>query len=84
MAEPNDERFALEADPLTHLQRVNHRFGTKRVVIAHTIVPDIQLQQGGQLLRLDVHHAVQTAQAALFENGMLWRVAADSSRTRLL
>jgi hypothetical protein len=70
-----DER--READPVAHLQRVAQRYGVARLAIGHTIAPDIVLQHRGLLLRLDVRHARQVPQAALYENGRLWRVYAD-------
>ena len=83
MAMLGDKKYALEADPLAHLQDVVDRFGVKRVAIAHSIVPDIMLEQQGMLLRLDVHHAVQTPKAALYEDGKLWRVDANGGRWAL-
>lgn len=83
MAMLGDKKYALEADPLAHLQDVVDSFGVKRVAIAHTTVPDIVLEQQGMLLRLDVHHAEQTPQAALYEDGKLWRVDANGGRWAL-
>ena len=83
MAMPEDKQYVLEADPLAHLKNVVDRYEVKRVVIAHTIVPDIVLEQQGMLLRLDVHHANQTPQAALYEGGKLWRVDAGGGRRAL-
>ncbi len=70
-----DER--REDDPVAHLGAVTRRYGVERVAIGHTIAPDIVLQHEGLLLRLDVHHASQVPQAALYENGRLSRVYAD-------
>lgn len=83
MAMPGDKKYALEANPLTHLRSVVARCQVKRVAIAHTIVPDIVLEQQGMLLRLDVHHAEQTPQAAYYENARLWRVDANGERFAL-
>ena len=83
MALPDDARHRREADPAAHLQRVLARYGAKRIAIGHTLVPDITLEQQGRLLRLDVHHAEQTPQAALYEHGVLWRVDAEGRRERL-
>lgn len=83
MAMPDDGKYALEADPAAHLERVLARYSARRVAIAHTIVPDIVLQQQGALLRLDVHHAEQVPQAALYEGSKLWRVDANGGRAAL-
>jgi hypothetical protein len=83
MAMPGDKKYALEANPLTHLRSVVARYQVKRVAIAHTIVPDIVLEQQGMLLRLDVHHAEQTPQAAYYGNAKLWRVDANGERFAL-
>jgi hypothetical protein len=80
LARPEARR---EADPIAHLRAVVARHGVRRVAIGHTIAPNIVLEQRGLLLRLDVHHASQVAQAALYENGVLWRVYADGRRVRL-
>ncbi len=72
-----------EADPVAHLRAVSQRFGVQRVAIGHTIAPDIVLEHDGLLLRLDVHHKSQLPQAALYEDGVLWRVYADGRRVRL-
>jgi Calcineurin-like phosphoesterase len=74
---------ALEADPAAHLRAVLARYGVRRVAIGHTIADHVQLEQGGGLLRLDVHHASQTPEAALYENRQLWRVDAEGGRVRL-
>ena len=68
---------ARESDPVAHLRRVAARYGVRRVAIGHTIAPDIRLEHLGLLLRLDVHHKTQVPQAALYENGRLWRVYGD-------
>ena len=83
MAMPDDAKQGREADPAAHLQHVLARYGARRLASGHTLVPDIVLEQQGRLLRLDVHHAGQTPQAALYEAGVLWRVDADGGRTRL-
>ncbi|MBD9469200.1 metallophosphoesterase [Pseudoxanthomonas sp. PXM01] len=83
MALPDDANHRREADPAAHLQRALARYGAKRIAIGHTLVPDIRLEQQGRLLRLDVHHADQTSQAALYEDGVLWRVDAEGGRARL-
>ena len=83
MALPDDAERRREADPAAHLQRVLARYGAKRLAIGHTLVPDITLEQQGRLLRLDIHHAEQTPQAALYEDGVLWRVDAEGGRVRL-
>lgn len=83
MAMPGDKEHAIEDDPLAHLRQVTAYFGVKRVAIAHTIVPDVALEQQGMLLRLDVHHAEQVSQAALYEHGQLWRVDARGGRVLL-
>lgn len=83
MAMPDDRDRALEADPAAHLERVLRRYSARRVAIGHTIVKDVALQRQGALLRLDVHHAEQTPQAALYENGALWRVDANGLRVAL-
>lgn len=83
MALPDDAKHRREADPAAHLQRALARYGAKRIAIGHTLVPDITLEQQGRLLRLDVHHADQTSQAALYEDGVLWRVDAEGGRVRL-
>lgn len=80
LARPDARR---EAEPIAHLRAVAARHGVQRVAIGHTIAPDIALEQRGLLLRLDVHHASQVPQAALYENGVLWRVHADGRRVRL-
>lgn len=67
----------LEEDPVAHLRQVARRYGVRRLAIGHTIAPDIVLQHRGLLLRLDVHHRTQVPQAALYEDGRLWRVHAD-------
>lgn len=73
----------LERDPVEHLERVLRRFGVRRVAIGHTLVPEVALEHGGRLLRLDVRHARQLPQAALYERGALWRVDARGGRRRL-
>jgi hypothetical protein len=73
----------LEHDPAAHLERVLGRFGVRRVAIGHTLVPEVALEHGGRLLRLDVRHARQLPQAALQERGALWRVDARGGRVRL-
>lgn len=78
-----DARESHEDDPVAHLRAVTRRFGVQRVAIGHTITPDIVLEHDGLLLRLDVHHKSQLPQAALYENGALWRVHADGRRTPL-
>ena len=83
MAMPNDTERRRETDPAAHLQRTLARYGAKRLAIGHTLVPDITLEQQGRLLRLDIHHAEQMPQAALYENGVLWRVDAEGGRARL-
>ncbi|MCR6624723.1 MAG: metallophosphoesterase [Pseudoxanthomonas sp.] len=83
MAMPDEAKQRREADPPAHLQRVLARYGVKRLAIGHTLVPDIALEQQGRLLRLDVHHAEQTPQAALYEGDELWRVDAAGGRVRL-
>ncbi len=83
MAMPDDADHRREADPVAHLQRALGRYGAKRLAIGHTLVPDITLEQQGRLLRLDIHHATQTPQAALYEGGVLWRVDAEGGRVRL-
>ena len=83
MAMPGDKHESLEADPAEHLRQVLARYAATRIAIAHTLVPDIVLQQDGRLLRLDVHHAEQTPQAALYEDGVLWRVDARGGRWQL-
>ena len=70
-----DER--READPVSHLRAVARRYGVRRLAIGHTIAPEVALRHDGLLLRLDVHHASQVPQAALYEGGRLWRVYAD-------
>lgn len=76
LAKADEQR---EADPVSHLRAVARRHGVHRVAIGHTIAPDIVLQHDGLLLRLDVHHASQVPQAALYEGGRLWRVYADDT-----
>ena len=83
MARPHDPEYAREADPDAHLQRVLQRYGVKRIAIAHTIVEHVGLEHDGRLLRLDVHHAEQVPEAALYENGVLWWVDANGGRTVL-
>ena len=73
----------VEGDVVAHLQRVARRYGTRRVVIGHTIAANVGLEQDGLLLRLDVRHARQVPQAALYEGGRLWRVDARGSRLAL-
>lgn len=73
----------IEADTAAHLRRVVRRYGVRRVAIGHTLAPDVALEQGGLLLRLDVRHAAQTPQAALYADGRLWRVDADGGKVRL-
>ena len=80
LADPRERR---EADVLAHLHAATRRFGAKRIAIGHTIAPDVALEQGGLLLRLDVHHKTQLPQAALYEDGVLWRAYADGRRVRL-
>lgn len=75
---------AIETDPAAHLRAVLARYGVRRVAIGHTIAEHVSLEQGGGVLRLDVHHATQTPEAALYENGRLWRVDAQGGRVRLL
>jgi hypothetical protein len=83
MALPDDVEHRRERDPAAHLQRVLARYSVKRLAVGHTLVADIALEQQGRLLRLDVHHAEQTPQAALYEGGVLWRVDAEGKRMRL-
>lgn len=83
MALPGEKRYAEEEDALGHLRQVVARYGVKRVAIGHSLVPDVVLEQQGMLLRLDVQHSEQVAQAALYESGKLWRVSADGSRQLL-
>ncbi|HET9048980.1 MAG TPA: metallophosphoesterase [Chiayiivirga sp.] len=83
MARPHDPEYALEADPDVHVQRVLQRYGVKRIAIAHTIVEHVMLEHDGKLLRLDVHHAEQVPEAALYENGVLWWVDANGGRKLL-
>jgi hypothetical protein len=83
MAMPDAAKQRRERDPAAHLQHVLARYGARRLAIGHTLVPDITLEQQGRLLRLDVHHAEQTPQAALYEHGVLWRVDAEGRRERL-
>ncbi len=73
-----------EADPVAHLRAVARRYGVRRHAIGHTIAADVALEHDGLLLRLDVHHASQVPQAALYEGGRLWRVYADGRRPVLL
>jgi hypothetical protein len=83
MALTEGPKYIEEADPLAHLRQVTARFGVKRVAIGHSLVPDIVLEQEGMLLRLDIHHARQLPQAALYEAGTLWRVDAEGRKQRL-
>ena len=83
MALAEDPKYVEEADPLAHLRQVIARFGVERVAIGHSLVPDIVLQQDGMLLRLDIHHAEQVPQAALYEAGHLWRVDAEGGKQRI-
>lgn len=83
MALPADERFAEEANIVEHLRQVIARYDVKRVAIGHSLVPEVTLEHEGMLLRLDVHHAEQVPQAALYEFGRLWRVSADGQRQLL-
>lgn len=83
MALPDDPEKTIEIDPAAHLQRVLSRYGARRMAIGHSLVDNISLEQVDLLLRLDIHHAQQTPQAALYEDGVLWRVGADGSRVRL-
>ena len=78
-----DRALGLERDPLQHLQQVIERYGVARVAIGHTIAPRVVLQQRGLLLRLDIRHARQLPEAALYENGTLWRVDAAGRRRRM-
>ncbi len=78
-----DASLRLEPDPAAHLQRVAAHYGVARIAIGHTLVPHVSLQEGGRLLRLDVRHAGQLPEAALYENGVLWRVDAGGGRQRL-
>lgn len=80
LADADEQR---EADVVAHLRAVTRRFGVRRVAIGHTISPDIVLAHDGLLLRLDVHHKRQVGQAALYEDGVLWRVYADGRHVRL-
>lgn len=73
----------VETDVVAHLQRVARRYGTRRVAIGHTIASDVGLEQDGLLLRLDVRHARQVPQAALYAGGRLWRVDARGTRLAL-
>ncbi len=72
-----------ERDPLEHLQRLTERYGIERIAIGHTLAPHVSLQQRGLLLRLDIRHARQLPEAALYEGGVLWRVDAAGGRTLL-
>ena len=83
MALPDEERYAEEQDAVGHLRQVIVRYGVKRVAIGHSLVPQVLLEQQGMLLRLDVQHSEQVPQAALYDSGKLWRVAADGTRQLL-
>lgn len=83
MALPDDPMFVRESDPKAHLENVLAHYGVKRLAIGHTIVPHVGLEQTGQLVRLDIHHAEQMPEAVLFEQGMLWKVDAAGGRTPL-
>ncbi|WP_170113369.1 metallophosphoesterase [Ahniella affigens] len=83
MALPDDPMFVRESDPKAHLEQVLATYGAKRLAIGHTIVPHIGLEQSGRLLRLDIDHAEQLPEAALYEAGALWRVDAAGGRTQL-
>src|SRR5688572_786811 len=44
-------------------------YGVKRIVVGHTIVPDVGFALGGRVLALDVKHANGINQAAILEKG---------------
>ncbi|WP_460713486.1 metallophosphoesterase [Lysobacter terrae] len=74
LALPHDRGRALEAEPVAHLEAVLRRYGVRRVAIGHTGVPQVVLEQGGRLLRLDVDQETVGLQAALLVDGSVWRV----------
>ena len=58
-------------------------FGAKRVVIGHSIVPEVGFVLGGRVLALDVRHREETSQAAIFEGGAWHRLLPDGKREKL-
>jgi hypothetical protein len=73
MARPDT---AIESDPSAHLAAVLQRYGARRIAIGHSLVPQVGLEHGGRVLRLDVLHAKQLPEAVLIERGRTWRVDA--------
>lgn len=67
-----------------HLDAVLRRFGARRLAVGHTRAPRVMAQYGGRLLRLDVDHVRQGAEAALYAEGRWWRVTSGSGKRQPL
>jgi hypothetical protein len=74
---------AIEDDRAAHLDAVLARYGARRIAVGHSLVPQVTVEQGGRLLRLDVAHARQLPEALLLEGGKAWRVDAAGGRVPL-
>ncbi len=83
LAQADASDYDSEGGTVAYLRQVLKRYGAKRLAIGHTIVPNVRTEHEGLLLRLDVHHTTQTPEAALYENGRLWRVDAEGGRVAL-
>jgi len=57
--------------------------GVKRVVVGHSVVPEVDFKLGGRVLALDVRHREETSQAAIFEGGAWHRLLPDGKREKL-
>ncbi len=58
-------------------------FGVERVVVGHTIVPEVDFRLGGRVLAVDVHHAKGIRQGALREGQQWFRLSDQGTRTPL-
>ena len=63
------------------------KFGAERVVVGHTIVPEVTSLLGGRVIAIDVKHAANIkaglSNALLIENGILFRVNAFGNQENL-
>jgi hypothetical protein len=58
-------------------------YDARRVVVGHTIVPEVGFALGGRVLTIDVRHAQGVIQAALRERGDWHRLLPDGRREKL-
>jgi hypothetical protein len=57
--------------------------GVERLIVGHTVVPEIGFRYEGRVLAVDVHHAGGISQAALREGTRWFRTSSDGARIAL-